>query len=229
MNGEQGFIIEDLMQAETFVSDEELATGGFAVIDRTDGGMVAHRGTLHPDEYVDQVVLREAAEEALGFTYEDVSSAYAKGRPSAEQRQLREKIDSRLLALSRAGGNMDKLGNALGFTGNVVDRALVRARDVEIDPIIRNPAVTHRIPCFKCEQDARLRKRRFSQSPRAEVGTVALCDDHYAAGWITIKSNGTHKAIKRHVNAVGLIQDKDTRSFGGHRHYGPAWVPARAR
>jgi hypothetical protein len=221
--------LHELMQDETFVSDEELASGGFAVIDRTDGGMVAHRGTLHPDEFVDEDVLRAAAEEALGFTYEDVSSAYAKGRPSAEQRQLREKIDSRLLALSRGGGNMDKLADAIGLGPATVDRALSRARAVEIDPIVRNPAVTHVIPCFKCERPARPRKRRFSQSPKVETGTVNLCDDCYAQGFIVIKTGGGVRAIKRHVNAVGLIQDKDTRTFGGHRHYGSPWVPFRDR
>ena len=209
--------LQELMQSETFVSDEELATGGFGVIDRTDGGMVAHRGTLHPDEYVDTAVLREAAEASLGFTYAEVTAAYKNGRPTAEERQLREKIDARLLALSRAGGAMTTLAGVLGLSEKAVDRALSRARDVEVSPIVKRPAVTHRLPCFKCLEDARPRKRRFSQSPRAEIGTVALCDEHYAAGFILVKSSGGVRAIKRHVNAVGLIQDKDTRTFGGRR------------
>ena len=48
--------LHELMQDETAFTAEELATGGFSVIDRTDGGMVAHRGVLHPDEYVRAVL-----------------------------------------------------------------------------------------------------------------------------------------------------------------------------
>lgn len=200
-----------------------------SVYGASDMGMTAHRGVLHPDEYVDPATLRAAAEESLGFTYAEVSAAYKNGRPAADQRQLREKIDARLLALSRAGGRMVTMASVFGLNEKTIDRALVRARDTEISPVVKAPAVTHRLPCFKCGEDAKPRKRRFSQSPKAEVGTVNLCDDHYAAGFIMVKQNGTHKAVKRHVNAVGLIQDRDTRTFGGHRHYGPPWVPARAR
>lgn len=221
--------LKDLMQSEAYTSDEELAVGGFSVIDRTDGGMVAHRGTLHPDEYVDSATLREAAEASLGFTYEEISSVYRQGPLAPEQRQLRERIDARLLALSRAGGAMATLASVLKLNEKTVDRALARARDVEISPIVAKPVVTHSLPCFKCEQDARPRKRRFSKSPRVDIGTINLCDEHYAAGWIVIRTNSGPRAVKRPVNAVGLIRDRDARTFGGHRHYGPPWVPARQR
>src|SRR6188472_344592 len=79
------------------------------VTGKDDGGMVAHRGVLHPDEYVDFFALREGVEADLGFSYSDVSEAYSTGRPTAEKLQLREKIDARLLGLSRAGGNMVQL------------------------------------------------------------------------------------------------------------------------
>lgn len=131
-------------------SEEEFAAGGFSVftpargghdgVDR--GGMTTHRGVLKGDEYIDQDVLREAAEAALGFTYEDVSSVYRQGPLAPEQRQLRDRIDARLLALSRSGGNMTALADSVGLSGSVIDRALNRARAVEVTPIVKNPAVT---------------------------------------------------------------------------------------
>jgi len=221
--------LNELMQAETVTTYAELADGGFTVIDRTDGGLVAHRGILADDEYVDPFVLRAAAEEALGFTYADVSAVYTPGRKSVEQLQLRAKIDARMLELSRSGGNMTQLASALGLGTSTVDRALKRARQAWIEPVVKRPAVTHVVPCFRCEAPAKPRRRRFSLSPEGEIGTVNLCDDCYADGFIVIPRQGGRKAVKRPVNAVGLIQDRDTRTFGGHRHYGPPWVPTRDR
>jgi hypothetical protein len=79
------------------------------------GGLTAHRGVLHPEEYVDQEALRAMVEDELGFTYEQVRSVYRQGPLSADQRELRGQIDARLLVLSRAGGEMTLLAGALGW------------------------------------------------------------------------------------------------------------------
>ena len=166
------------------------ATAFGVVSGSEDGGLVAHRGVLHPDEYVDYFDLREQIEADFGFTYADVSFAYAKGRPSTEQRQLREKIDARLLALSRGGGNMEQLAKAFGLSEKTLDRALTRARDVEVDPIVKNPAVVTTLVCFKTgEPPATARKRRFSDSPPQWTGTINLSDDEYAKGFDTRPGN----------------------------------------
>jgi hypothetical protein len=93
-----------------------------------DGGLVAHRGVLHPEEHVDGLELRRLACEELGFTYEQISSVYRSGRKSADQRELRGRIDARLLALSREGGNMTALADALGLYRRLLEDALRRAR-----------------------------------------------------------------------------------------------------
>jgi hypothetical protein len=194
----------ELMGDEPVISVEELASGGFSVIDRTGGGMVAHRGTLHPDEYIDRAVLREATEEALGFTHEEVSSAYAYGRPTTEQRQLRERIDSRLLALSRSGGRMASLAMALDIGTATLERALARATRAEVAPIVRNPAVRSNRVCFKCGDDgAKARKRRHSRSPEQWVGSVDLCDGCYSAGFETQPGNPRYWEHRLSVRPVG--------------------------
>lgn len=113
------------------------ARGGWRAVSVSSGdrcGMSAHRGVLHPDEYVDTEALRAAVEPRLGFTYDEVKSVYRRGRLSAERLQLRERIDARLLMISRGGGNMTVLGRALGFkaTGRnmptAMEHALARAR-----------------------------------------------------------------------------------------------------
>jgi hypothetical protein len=166
------------------IVDTARGQGTVGTYGATDAGMTAHRGTLHPDEYVDYFVLRAQVEADLGFSYSDVSEAYANGRPTAEQRQLREKIDARLLALSRAGGNMEQLAKALGLNEKTLRRSLLRAREIEVDAIVKNPAVVKPLVCFKTgELGATLRKRRFSDSPPQWTGSVALCDDEYAKGF----------------------------------------------
>lgn len=165
----------------------EVPAEGFQIVDpsriTTDAGMTAHRGVLQDGEYVDFFLLREAAEAELGFSYADVSAAYKGGRPTAEQRQLRDRIDSRLLALSRSKGNLQQAAKLLGLNESTVDRAVRRARAVEVSPIVKNPAVTHRLSCFTCESmEAEPRKRRFSKSPPQWTGTVNLCDDCFTHG-----------------------------------------------
>lgn len=171
--------------------------GGFGIATgKDDGGLVAHRGILAPGEYVDWFALREAVEADLGFTYAEVNEAYALGRPTVEQRQLREKIDARLLALSRAGGNMETLAKALALSEKTVDRALRRAREVDVQPMVPHGVVKARRACFKCEEPGKLRKRRFSDSPTEWVGNIALCDDHYAAGFERHPGNPAYWAFR---------------------------------
>jgi hypothetical protein len=155
------------------------------VVGKDEGGLVAHRGVLQEDEYVDPFLLRDAVEAELGFSYADVTAAYRKGRPTAEQRQLREKVDARLLALSRAGGNMDQLSKALGLPERTLDSALARAREIDVQPMVPQGVVKSTFACFKCGEPGRKQKRRFSQSPAQWVGTVVLCEEHHAAGFVT--------------------------------------------
>lgn len=120
----------------------QLYDGGWHVVSikggDEQGGVTSHRGVLHPDEYVDPDVFLALVERELGFTIEQVRSVYRQGRLSDEQRELRGRIDARLLALSRAGGNLTELARALGFPvyedGSmpwVVKKALERARKEE--------------------------------------------------------------------------------------------------
>jgi hypothetical protein len=124
--------------ADEWQASEFLRSGGWTVArvkDPTAAGMAGHGGILHPAEYVDPDALRVLVERELGFTYEQVRSVYRQGRLSADQRELRGSIDARLLALSRAGGNMTALGRALGFYiddhGNcdAIKAAVARAKE----------------------------------------------------------------------------------------------------
>ncbi len=168
--------------------DESENLEGFRVvtagnISGYDAGMSAHRGTLHPDEYVDPFVLREAAEQQLGFTYADVSAAYKAGRPTAEQRELRDRIDARLLALSREKASLITLAHVLNLDEKTLDRALARAKAADVPVIVKNPAVVHARQCFiEGTMDAKPRKRRFSKSPAHLVGTINLSDLAYRRG-----------------------------------------------
>lgn len=98
------------------------------------GGMTSHRGVLQGHEHVDSDALQALVENELGFTLEQVRSVYRQGRLSAESRELRGRIDARVLALSQAGGNVAALGRVLGFHVNAsgaceaLNNALERAR-----------------------------------------------------------------------------------------------------
>lgn len=131
------------MDGNTLDTDESVAfgfrfDGGWHVADiRSNkdeaGGLVSHRGVLAPAEYVDPDVLRPMVEEALGFTVDDVTSVYtSRGRFRNDLRQLRARIDARLLALSRSGGNMAALARSLGINPRTMERALARARAAEV-------------------------------------------------------------------------------------------------
>ena len=175
---------------------EILDSEAFTILDRTrlssDGGMRAHRGVLAENEYVDFFELRALLEAEFGFTYEDVSAAYKTGRPTAEQRELRERIDARMLALSRAGGNMARLGQALPITEKAVYRALSRARAAEVVPMVKHGVVKSDRVCFKCgERGAQPYRRAHSDSFLRDDegriiedrrGTINLCDEHHRQG-----------------------------------------------
>jgi hypothetical protein len=101
-------------------------SGGFG--DRC--GLTAHRGVLHPDEYVDEMRVLVAVERQLGFMLIDVWEAYGQGRKSAAQRAQRERIDARLLEIADAGGNLELLARVLEVDRKTIGRALARARQV---------------------------------------------------------------------------------------------------
>lgn len=107
-----------------------LSTGGWSVVSTRRGGsgLTAHRGVLHPDEYVDVPRLRALVEPRLGFTLDELGSVYRQGRKSAAQLELRGRIDARLLELREAGGNMELLARVMGVDRKVVGRAMARAR-----------------------------------------------------------------------------------------------------
>lgn len=114
------------------IVDTSRGSGGIDVLGAADAGMTSHRGVLQGDEYIDVGRLKKLAEQALGFTYEEISSVYRQGPLSARQRELRDKIDSRLLALSRSGGNVAALGRVLGWSDpKTMERAVARAREAE--------------------------------------------------------------------------------------------------
>ena len=137
------------------VSRGQLYEGGWHVVSikggDEEGGVTSHRGVLHPDEYVDYERLVGLVEDALGFSYDDVRAVYRQGRLSDTQRELRDRIDARLLALSRAGGNIVELGRVLGLRVRtdrpgggddcpVLDSALRRARAAELSTTERSSA-----------------------------------------------------------------------------------------
>ncbi len=114
-----------------------LREGGWSVATpggELNGGLVAHRGVLHPDEYVDMAVVRDAVCGRLGFTAVEIRSVYRQGPMTPEARALRDRIDARLLELAEAGGVMIHLARALGWamrpngTCKTLENALSRAR-----------------------------------------------------------------------------------------------------
>lgn len=105
--------------------------GGWRVLSARHGGrrgLTAHRGVLHPDEYVDVQRLRALVEHRLGFTLDELATVYRQGRKSAFHLELRARIDARFLELRHAGGNMELLARVTGVDRKVVGRALARAR-----------------------------------------------------------------------------------------------------
>lgn len=96
---------------------------------------IAHRGVLTTDErrFLDHATVLAAVERELGVTVEEVRSVYRQGRTSEAQRELRGRIDARLLAIAEDGGHMTELARVLGWKVDnrgsyTMSRALARAR-----------------------------------------------------------------------------------------------------
>ena len=133
------------LSVEDAQTREFVKSGGWTIVDPIhDGrasGAVAHRGAVHPGEYVDPDVVRAAIEDALGFTTDEIRSVYRQGRLTPDQGELRSRIDARLLALSRRGAKVHAIGRELGFTMTpkpkggdeckTIRAALARARAAE--------------------------------------------------------------------------------------------------
>jgi hypothetical protein len=201
---------EDLMQErpdgiEPSAENEDLT--GFSIVsggnrDLDDAGMVAHRGTLVGDEYIDMDAFTAAVEEEFGYTLAEVAAVYKAGKPTATQREFRAYIDARVLALSLSGGNMTALAAALNVSDPTIDRALVRARELYVEPQVKNPAVLSTLVCFKDgEPGAKARKRRFSESPPQWVGTINLCDEDYSRGFNEKPGNPAYWEFRAKANA----------------------------
>lgn len=133
-----------LHSAEWQASDLMMSRN-FGITDEGHGGTKGNPNgaPLHPDMFVDESVLRQKVEEVLGFTYEEITSVYvdSPGSIPVVQRQLRDKIDARLLALSRSGANMTAVARILGWSistnlagkknSRKMSRALDRAKRAE--------------------------------------------------------------------------------------------------
>lgn len=134
------------LSVEDAQAEEFLQQRGWSLVEAStrgrDAGMSAHRSVTHPQEHIDQELLRVLVEDGLGFSFEEIQASYGNGRPSATRARTRADIDARLLALSRAGGNMLALARVLGWEieeGNgrtgpgcrKLKRALQRARATE--------------------------------------------------------------------------------------------------
>lgn len=144
---EQGYSFEDAFEESNTEERGFLAGGGWTPVSkknnkRADGGLTAHRGVLMGDEYIDYEQVLRLVEQELGFTIEQIHSVYRQGPLSAEQRELRGQIDARLLALSRADGNLLALARLIGWTikeasaeggasCDTMERAIARAREAE--------------------------------------------------------------------------------------------------
>lgn len=100
--------------------------GGGIGLDRC--GLVAHRGTVHPAEYVNEARLRATTEQRFGFTRAELDDAYRQGPKGAATLELRARIDTRFLELREAGGNMEHLARILKFDRKTLGRAMARAR-----------------------------------------------------------------------------------------------------
>jgi hypothetical protein len=114
-------------EARDYVAD---ARGGWSIVSTSRGGagMTAHRGVLHPEEYVDTPRLRALVEHRLGFTRDELGKVYRQGRKSAAQLELRARVDARLLELREAGGDLALLARITRIERKTIARALVRAR-----------------------------------------------------------------------------------------------------
>lgn len=91
--------------------------------------MTAHRGVLHPDEYIQAEVLERMLEENLGVSLQEFDAAYrSRGRPTAQVEATREKVDAVFLDVVDEGGNVEELSRVLGIARARIYDAAERAR-----------------------------------------------------------------------------------------------------
>jgi hypothetical protein len=77
--------------------------------------MTSSRSTENGSPYIDNERIKALVEEKLGFSLEQIETAYATGRPSAERLLIRDRVDARLLEIANAGGNMLALARVFGW------------------------------------------------------------------------------------------------------------------
>jgi hypothetical protein len=96
------------------------------------GSMVAHRGVLHPDEYVDVKQLARQLEVRLDCTLEEFVGVYGRagGGPLPKAlRPLRARLDEALAIYAERGGSMATLGLCTGVPERNLQRAAKRGRN----------------------------------------------------------------------------------------------------
>jgi len=93
---------------------------------REQTGMSAHRGVLHPDEYVDWEEARRLFEQLSSFTVAEAQEIYNRngGPVPAQLRKRRDEIDRQILEM----GNLEYLAEILGVSQSTLERAARRAR-----------------------------------------------------------------------------------------------------
>ncbi len=142
-NPEEGYGKRQL-NPENWQGHEFLQEGGFGAIDTTagthtgrtygyqDAGMVVHRGTLHPEDYVHHNELIAGVESHFGFSFDEIRSVYTRagGPLPSDLRELRSRMDARVLELHQLDHiNMAEFARVMGLTEMAMHRALARARN----------------------------------------------------------------------------------------------------
>lgn len=93
------------------------------------GGTVAHRGVLHPAEYVDHERLVRLVGQTVGVSYDELRETFiSRGRPSAEKAKRRAEILAKLRDALGDDGNVSLLAQILGIERTVITRALRNER-----------------------------------------------------------------------------------------------------
>src|SRR5215211_5349635 len=71
---------------------------------------------------------RQRLEQVLGFTPEEFKRATRSGRPRAEDRELRTRVDVRIAELHACGISLTKLAQGFGLSRQALGRAAARGR-----------------------------------------------------------------------------------------------------